>query len=200
MKSAKFLNLIVLGLVLTIPLVGCKRNPRGITPLPGAKVSTPATPGGGGMITGPGGGGPVGIDVPSPGGGTPLPAPGSYEGWPEDSEFFKSQTVLFDFDSAVVKGSEKSKADSVAAHLSSNPSHAVNVEGHCDERGTEEYNRSLGERRALAVREQLIAAGISSDRVVTITYGEDRPVDPGHSEAAWKKNRRGEFILLTPPK
>jgi len=100
----------------------------------------------------------------------------------------------------VVKSSEKSKAAAVADYLKGNAAAAVKVEGHCDERGTEEYNRSLGERRALACREELIRLGIDANRVDTISYGEDRPADPGHDESAWKKNRRGEFVLLTPPK
>lgn len=124
---------------------------------------------------------------------------GQYAGWPEDREVFKSQTIYFDFDSAVIKGSEKTKADLVATHLKSNPAHALKVEGHCDERGTEEYNRSLGERRALAVRETLIAAGVEPGRIVTISFGEDKPAAQGRDEAAYKQNRRGEFILLTPP-
>ena len=72
------------------------------------------------------------------------------------------------------------------------------IEGHCDERGTEEYNRSLGERRALAVREYLVRLGIQASRIRTISYGFDRPVDNGHNEAAWSKNRRDEFIVLMP--
>ena len=72
------------------------------------------------------------------------------------------------------------------------------MEGNCDERGTEKYNLSLGERRALAVREYLANLGVDSRRVVTVTYGAAKPVDPGHNESAWKKNRRGELILLTP--
>jgi peptidoglycan-associated lipoprotein len=72
------------------------------------------------------------------------------------------------------------------------------IEGHCDERGTEEYNRALGERRALALREALAKAGVSPDRIRTISYGKDRPVNPGHDESAWAQNRRGEFILLHP--
>ena len=74
------------------------------------------------------------------------------------------------------------------------------IEGHCDERGTEEYNRSLGERRALALRESLAAMGIDPMRIRTISWGEDKPVDPGHDESAWKKNRRGEFVLMLPKK
>jgi peptidoglycan-associated lipoprotein len=76
----------------------------------------------------------------------------------------------------------------------------LRIEGHCDERGTEEYNRALGERRALAAREYLVLQkGLDASLVDTISYGEDRPADTGHNEAAWSKNRRDEFILLKPP-
>jgi peptidoglycan-associated lipoprotein len=198
MKSVKFLNLVVLGVVLALPLVGCKRNPNRITPIPaGQRVGPVKDPGAGAILR------------PDPGSrGTPMQDPeigwaptgtDQYQGWPEDRDFFEAQTVYFDFDSSVVKGSEQSKTGIVAAHLRANPSHAVKIEGHCDERGTEEYNRALGERRALAVRETLIADGVAPERILTISYGEDRPADPGHNEAAWRKNRRGEFLLLTPP-
>ena len=74
------------------------------------------------------------------------------------------------------------------------------MEGYCDERGTEEYNRSLGERRALSARESLASAGVSADRVATRSYGEDRAADLRklHTPAAWSKNRRDEFVLLHP--
>lgn len=193
MNSAKFFNLLVLGLVLTLPFTGCKRNAKGITPLPGNKPvrvgdMPPQRP----------------IDFTDPRvTGDDIAKPqadrNKWDNYLPDREIFKSQTILFDFDSYAVKAGEKAKADAVAAHLSANPSHAVKVEGHCDERGTEEYNRSLGERRALAVREALIAAGVAPERVVTVTFGEDKPAVPGHDEAAWKQNRRAEFILLTPP-
>ena len=75
----------------------------------------------------------------------------------------------------------------------------MKIEGHCDERGTEEYNRALGERRALALREELARLGIDPGRVDTISYGKDRPVDTGRDESAHRKNRRGEFVVLTPP-
>ncbi len=196
MKSATFLNLIVLGLVLTLPFTGCRKKLSTITPLPGQKVGSV------------GGDVPPGLPIPGPGtttGGDIPPSVGipigqGHPGWVANPEIFKAQTVYFDFDSAVVKSGEKAKVDVVAAHLKANPIDAVKIEGHCDERGTEEYNRALGEHRALAVREQLIAAGIAPDRVDTISYGEDKPAVVGHDEAAYKKNRRGEFILLTPPR
>ena len=87
---------------------------------------------------------------------------------------------------------------SVAQQLQSNPADKLFIEGNCDERGTEEYNRSLGERRALAAREALAGLGIDPMKIRTISYGKDKPADPGHDEAAWAKNRRDDFVLLIP--
>ncbi len=78
------------------------------------------------------------------------------------------------------------------------PNAKLLIEGHCDERGTEEYNRSLGERRALALREALAKDGVDAGRIRTISYGKDQPEDAGHDEAAWNKNRRGVFVLCHP--
>ncbi len=116
----------------------------------------------------------------------------------ENRSQFAADIIFFDFDSAVVKSSEKTKITAIVDFLKSNANAALEVEGHCDERGTEEYNRSLGERRALAVREELAQAGIDPKRIFTISYGEDRPAVNGHDEAAYSKNRRGESVLLTP--
>ncbi|MBI2925668.1 MAG: peptidoglycan-associated lipoprotein Pal [Verrucomicrobia bacterium] len=115
-----------------------------------------------------------------------------------DRQKFKEQTVYFDFDRAAVRPAEKTKVEFVATYLKGNPTNKLRVEGHCDERGTEEYNRALGERRALSLREYLINLGIGADRIITISYGEDRPAVPGQDESAWSKNRRGEFVLLLP--
>jgi peptidoglycan-associated lipoprotein len=104
--------------------------------------------------------------------------------------------VLFDYDSARIRPSEISKLEAVAAYLRSNPGKLV-IEGHCDERGTAEYNRALGERRALAARDELVKLGIEASRMSTISYGKDRPVDMGHDEAAWAKNRRCEFVVVS---
>ncbi|HEX7470729.1 MAG TPA: OmpA family protein [Verrucomicrobiae bacterium] len=196
MKSSKFTYLLVVGLSLTFAVVGCKKKPVYPTTLWGSKVGTPydqqSMPptmpivGGGGAISG-------------PGMGTGIPMGPGHMGYQENATMFEAQTVYFDFDSAVVKTGEKSKIEAVAAHLQSNPAQAVRVEGNCDERGTEEYNRALGERRALGVREALVGLGITPDRVDTISYGEDKPAVPGHTAAAWSKNRRGVFVLLSPP-
>lgn len=115
-----------------------------------------------------------------------------------DESKFAAQTVYFDFDKHAIKPGEIEKIRTVATHLKANATHLMEVDGHCDERGTEEYNRSLGEKRAQSIREYLVREGVGAERIRTISFGEDKPVDPGHSESAWSKNRRGDFILLTP--
>ncbi len=132
--------------------------------------------------------------------GIPANAPGSHDGWLQNANALQADIVYFAYDSAVVRPEEKSKLSTVAQYLKSSGSDALKIEGFCDERGTEEYNRALGERRALALREELASLGIDPSRVDTASLGKDRPADPGHSESAWSKNRRGEFIVLTPPK
>ena len=116
----------------------------------------------------------------------------------KDPAALAAYTVHFDYDSSAVKKSEHANLQSVASVLSSDASTKLLIEGNCDERGTEEYNRALGERRALALREALAKLGIDPLRVRTISYGKDKPADPGHDESAWAKNRRGDFILLHP--
>ena len=103
--------------------------------------------------------------------------------------------VLFDYDSARIRPSEESKLQAVAAYVKSNPGKLV-VEGHADERGTAEYNRALGERRALAARDELVKSGVDTSRISTVSYGNERPADTGHDEAAWAKNRRCEFVVV----
>jgi peptidoglycan-associated lipoprotein len=107
------------------------------------------------------------------------------------------QSVYFDYDSARVRPSELAKLQAVAAALKGNAKHLI-VEGHCDERGTAEYNRALGERRAQAVREELAQLGVAAGRMTTSSFGKDRPAEMGHDEAAWAKNRRCEFALTGP--
>lgn len=196
MKVRTASNLILITLILGVPAVGCKKKPGYLTPLPGARagqVPEPSTAPAIGL-----GQKPTEGDVAST--GIKSNDPTSHQGWNENAEIFKANIVHFDFDSSVVKTAEKGKVSKVADYLKGNTAEAVRVEGHCDERGTEEYNRALGERRALALREELVRLGIDPTRVDTISYGEDRPADPGHDESAWRKNRRGEFILLSPPK
>lgn len=203
MKQFNKLSVLILSIVIAIGTTGCKGSSKKtatVTPLPNPS----ATVGSGTSSQTD-----TGVKVPQIG-GTPsatdlkpltpadLPDPKGLEGMEPDREFFKAQTVYFDFDRSTIKDSEKSKIDYVAKYLKENLNTKIQIEGHCDERGTEEYNRSLGERRALAIREYLIHSGVDGSRIYTISYGEDKPVDPGHNEAAWAKNRRGEFVLYRP--
>jgi peptidoglycan-associated lipoprotein len=125
---------------------------------------------------------------------------GDFAGWIEDVSEFQDQTVYFEYDKANVKPGEIDKLKEVARRMKSSfQGKALRIEGHCDERGTEEYNRTLGDRRAQAIRELLAAEGVNPGMMPTLTFGEDKPADPGHNEAAFSKNRRGALVLLSPP-
>ena len=101
--------------------------------------------------------------------------------------------VYFGFDSTVIPQGELAKAEAVAKHLAANPARVVIVEGNCDERGSNEYNLTLGENRAIIVRNYLVQNGIAESRIQTRSYGEERPAAEGHDESAWALNRRAEF-------
>jgi peptidoglycan-associated lipoprotein len=103
--------------------------------------------------------------------------------------------VRFDFDRAVVREDGRKTCQAVAAYMKKNPNAMLLVEGHCDERGTAEYNLALGERRAVAVVNYLVSLGVPMERLSTISFGEERPLDPGHDEGAWARNRRAHFVL-----
>jgi len=121
-----------------------------------------------------------------------------FEGRPMDREIFKAYTVYFDFDSSSVRPADAANVQHVAEYLSSHGDCALLIEGHCDERGTDEYNQALGERRAQSVKETIANAGIASHRVRTLSYGESKPAEDGTTAEAYAKNRRGEFVLLLP--
>lgn len=104
------------------------------------------------------------------------------------------RVFYFDFDRAIVSAADLEALQVHTEVLRNNPSRRVVIEGHCDERGTREYNLALGERRADAVRSFLTAAGVSSSRIETVSYGEERPDDPGQGEDAWARNRRAVMI------
>ena len=106
----------------------------------------------------------------------------------------QADRVFFDTDRYDLQPQARSTIESWAAWLRNNPSAVVTIEGHADERGTREYNLGLGERRATAAKNYLVALGISANRVNTISYGKERPVDGGHNETAWAKNRRSVLV------
>ena len=103
------------------------------------------------------------------------------------------KTVLFEYDSSALTASAQQLLKSNAESLAGNVEMKVSIEGHCDERGSDEYNLALGERRALATKRYLIKLGIDSERLTIISYGEEQPVNAGHNEMAWKQNRRVDF-------
>lgn len=105
------------------------------------------------------------------------------------------QKIYFNFDSADLSEESRSTLSKNAEYLSKQSSVKVQIEGHCDERGSDDYNIALGERRAKAAKDYLVNLGIGSDRLATISYGEEKPVDQGHDDAAWAKNRRAEFVI-----
>ena len=122
----------------------------------------------------------------------------SFEGRPMDTEIFKANTVHFDFDSAAIRPSDKSNVTAVADYLKAHGDCYLLIDGHCDERGTEEYNHALGERRALSAREAITKEGIQAGRVRTRSWGEAKPAATGADDDSYAQNRRGEFILLLP--
>ncbi len=108
----------------------------------------------------------------------------------EQAALREVRTIYFDFDQSTVKSEARAPLAAHAAFLSANPSTKVVLEGHCDERGTKEYNIALGERRAKAVARFLKINGVSDAQIEAVSYGEERPADAGHNETAWAKNRR----------
>jgi len=207
MKRTVLIKLLIVTLILGVGAVGCKKKPQGPTPIPGKTGKAPGT---GPFGTENVAGGNLGGDdsssraIPPGGAGADVTSQGFKQAgydpatMDHDRTTLAADTVYFDYDSATVKKSENSKVEAVASYLNANPQSGLLIEGNCDERGTEQYNLSLGERRALAVREYLVNLGIGSERVHTISYGESRPADPAHDDAAYAKNRRDDFVVLKP--
>lgn len=115
-----------------------------------------------------------------------------FEGEPK----YMLDTVYFDFDQSNIRPDQTVALERNLAWMKQNPNAPVRLEGHCDERGTEEYNFALGDRRADSVRQWMIDRGVDPSRMQSVSKGELEPADPGHSESAWSKNRRAEFLVL----
>ena len=114
---------------------------------------------------------------------------------PADTLATIGNTVYFSYDSAALDGNSKGSLFRQAAFLNANPTLTVTIEGHCDERGTREYNLALGERRAAAARDYLLAQGVDPARIKVISYGKERPAMAGSNEESWAKNRRAATVL-----
>jgi peptidoglycan-associated lipoprotein len=113
-----------------------------------------------------------------------------------DNSTLASDTIYFDFDMSTINGSERGKLEAVSEWFKANPGHALFLAGHADKRGTPEYNRALGERRALSVREYLVGLGLPAAQLYTNSYGSDRPAVDGDTEEAYAKNRRVEIGVV----
>ena len=105
--------------------------------------------------------------------------------------------IHFDYDKALIRGGDAGVLDQKVAILQANPALRIRISGHCDERGSDEYNLALGNRRATAAKQYVVSHGIDGSRIETVSYGEERPIASGHDEAAWAQNRRDEFEILS---
>ena len=114
---------------------------------------------------------------------------------PLDTQIYRM--IHFDYDKSDIKPEAKPILENIAIDLKATPGKYLLVEGHCDERGTNEYNLALGEKRALNTREYLANLGVDPEMIVTISYGEEQPLELGHDESAWRVNRRAEFKTYT---
>jgi len=192
-------SLLVLGVV----LAGCAKRPATTAAAAPAPTGAATTTGGGGA----GGVAPATMapSTETPGGGgsttatpTPTPSTAAATARPSPSEFTANENlrdVYFDFDKYDIRPPDAKTLDANATWLKSNPNHLVLIEGHCDERGTNEYNLALGERRAKSTMNYLVSQGVQASRITIISYGEERPVCTQKNEECWAKNRRAHFLV-----
>ncbi len=134
---------------------------------------------------------PAATNTAGTGGQATQITPGSKEDFTQNV----GDRVFFDFDRSDIKPEGRQTLQRQADFLKKYNQYSVTVEGHCDDRGTREYNLALGERRATAVKKMLVALGVPASRITTISYGKERPAVPGDNEAAWAQNRRGVTVI-----
>lgn len=174
------------GVMLVVLLAGCAKQPVSS----GSQASAPAPGGartdGAGTAGGFGAGGAGGSGVLS---GAQRPAIKDFVAAPDLAD------IHFDFDRADIREPEAKVLDGHAGWLKSHSDHFVLIEGHCDERGTNEYNTALGDRRAKATMNYLMSRGVAPARITLVSYGEERPVCAQHDDACWAKNRRAHFMV-----
>lgn len=170
---------IFIALAALVAGAGCAKKAKVTIPAPGAGLF-----GGEGL-------GPGGIPLSeSPEG--PFSEPENYPD-PAAKEIFKD--VHFDYNKSNIRASERPILEGIAGYMKEHPQLQIKVEGHCDDRGSNEYNLALGERRALSIRSYLANLGIAPESIYTISYGEERPVCTESTESCWARNRRGHFLL-----
>ncbi len=198
----KITLILIIGVAAIISFTGCHKKPVGLTDIPNNRPAAVGPGNGlenGGVLTSPKNrsDNPEGVSLS----GTDTGVYGATFNGPhdEDRSKFAADIVHFDTDSAVIKKADLSKLDEVANYFKNNQSkEALVIEGNADERGTEQYNLSLGDKRALAVREYLAGIGVDPQRMKTVSYGKAKPIDPERNAAAYSKNRRVEMVLLVP--
>lgn len=182
--------LVVAALLVSFTAAACKKSTQPVAkPMPppslGTSTGTPAPP------------------PPAP--PEPVSEPVVVPSMPEDAVASRSldelnrdsplKPVFYDLDSADLSQTAQQTLQENAGVLKKYGTWQITIEGHCDERGTAEYNLALGERRAITARDYLVSLGIPAARVKTVSYGKEFPFDPGHSDAAWSKNRRAHFVI-----
>lgn len=216
-RTRRFVRLVAPLFAVVMMLTGCPKKPAptgGTSPGGGAALSASGPPGGGppgaGVGTAPGGTGGSsasgGAGAPAGGagsrgsataGGTPVTGT-TIPAVPSPKEFVDTSAlkdIHFDFDRYDIRSRDAKVLEENARWLKANASALVLIEGHADERGTNEYNLALGERRAKATRDYLVSLGVSRSRISIIPYGEERPVCTAHTEDCWAQNRRGHFLV-----
>lgn len=134
-----------------------------------------------------------GMQMPGSEGGVQAMPQGTLSG---DAATFEDEDIYFDYDKFNISPDGRKVLAEKATYMNTRPNMKVRIEGHCDERGTSEYNLALGERRAKAVQDYLLFLGISPDRISTVSFGEEKPADPGNTEEAYAKNRRAHFVIV----
>ncbi len=188
---------VVTLLMISVVLVGCAKRPATTTaaaPAPtggaSATAATPTPPAPSAMAPTPA---PSAMAPPTAAPQTPVPT-----ARPSPKEFVsipELKDIHFDFDKYDIRPGDAKTLDANAGWLKSNPDQLVLIEGHCDERGTNEYNLALGERRAKAAMNYLVSQGVQAGRITIISYGEERPLCTEHNEACWSQNRRAHFLV-----
>jgi len=194
-----FAAMVLIGALI---LAGCPKRPEVIQAAPApagpaaaAVPATPPAPAPAPLPAAPAPEPPKVVETPVAPPPAPAPAPVAPPPAPAPAAPAPLKDVFFDYDQATIRDDQKAALNDNVGWLKGNTGAKVLLEGHCDERGTAEYNLALGERRAKTVKDYLIAAGVAADRVSIISYGKERPFVLGHDESAWKWNRRGHFVI-----
>ena len=191
--SLTVMSLLVFGVV----LAGCAKRPattQASAPAPTAPPAAAAAPSTPAPAPAPA----PAVAAPAPAPATAAPSAPATTARPSPKEFMAIadlKDVFFDFDKYDIRPGDAKTLDGNASWLKSNPNQLLLIEGHCDERGTNEYNLALGERRAKSTMNYLVSQGVQASRITIISYGEERPTCTDKNEACWSKNRRSHFLV-----